>query len=308
MFSSRYCLYNIIIYIFVVERLFRRGVPLRNYCTYRVGGPARLFYEPRDEEELKKVLQWAHKKGLPVFLLGNGSNLLVSDKGFDGLVLRTATHLTAITFDDPGAEVACGAYFGGFLEACAGRGLSGLEALYDIPGTLGGAVFMNAGAFDACVGDCLAEVVSLDAAGTEHRRPVSELSLGYRDSVYRHNHETILQARFKFKPGEPEALQQRLRDVKQRRDEKQPPDRDRSCGSVFKRPSGGYAGTLIEQAGLKGLRVGGARVSEKHANFIINDRNATARDIRTLIDTMRTRVHAFSEVLLEPEVVFLGEF
>ncbi|MFH0921151.1 MAG: UDP-N-acetylmuramate dehydrogenase [Fibrobacterota bacterium] len=291
-----------------MERLFLRNVLLKNYCTWRVGGPARFFYEPRDAGELKKALVWAHAGGTPVFVLGRGSNLLISDKGYDGLVIRTADQLTAIRFDGPRAEAECGAYFGGFLEACADRGLSGLEDLYDIPGTVGGAVFMNAGAFETSVADRLVEVVSLDAKGVEHRRPVAELAFAYRDSLFRHNNETIVRACFMLSAGEPAVLRARLAETLRKRNDKQPPDRNRSCGSVFKRPPGGYAGTLIDKAGLKGLRIGGARVSEKHANFIINDNSATAADIAALIDKVRTRVHAFCGVRLETEVIYLGEF
>jgi UDP-N-acetylmuramate dehydrogenase len=194
------------------------------------------------------------------------------------------------------------------VEKCCAEGLSGFEDLYDIPGTVGGALCMNAGAFNASIGDRVTEVMSLDRGGNKQVRKTPEILFDYRDSTFRRQKEIVMKAFFTLKRATPAVLLERMKEIKAQRDWKQPPDRERSCGSVFKRPAGGYAGALIEQAGLKGLRIGGARVSEKHANFIINDENGSAADIRALISRVQKEVLEKTGVHLEPEVVFLGEF
>lgn len=290
-----------------MEKLFRSFEPLKRYCTYEVGGPARLFFEPHTPEEFTAALSWANTRGISCFVLGKGSNVLISDKGFDGLVICTRA-LDGFSAADREAWALCGADLGTFIEACSNRGFSGLAELYDIPGSVGGAVFMNAGAFDSVISDALVAVHSVDSMGREYFRRKEELDFAYRDSTFRRNGEFVLKASFRLNPGAPETLLEDLKRIKARRDAKQPPDRAKSCGSVFKRPPGNFAGTLIEKAGCKGLRIGDARVSEVHANFIINDGNARASDIRQLIDNVRTKVFESSGVQLETEVVFLGEF
>ena len=291
-----------------MERLFRRNVPLKEHCTYGTGGPAAWFFEPENLSGLEKAVAWAKKSGVPFFLLGNGSNVLISDKGFPGLVICTVSRLDRILFEGDKVEAECGASLCGLVEACCAKGLSGLENLYDIPGSVGGALYMNAGAFDAAISDCVAEVVSLDQSGVIRKRKREALLFNYRDSTFRRESEIILNGTFSLKRREPAGLLESMKAIKARRDEKQPPDRDKSCGSVFKRPPGGFAGSLIEKSGLKGLRIGGAKVSEKHANFIINEKRATAGEIKTLIDTVQAKVLEKTGVKLEPEVVFLGEF
>lgn len=297
-----------IFYINPVDQRFRRNVPLDGYCTYGVGGPAAFFFEPKDGGELAAALEWASRTGTPRFILGRGSNLLVSDAGFPGLVIRTAEQLTRFNLRDDRLRAECGADFSEIVRAACSSGLSGLQDLYDIPGTAGGAVFMNAGAFGSQIADCVEEVVSLDTQGHEVRRMRGDLHFAYRDSDYRRNGETVLSVTLKLKEWDSRALLEHIDRVKKRRDEKQPPDRDKSCGSVFKRPPGGFAGTLIEQCGLKGSRLGGAKVSEKHANFIINDRHASASDIYGLIRLVQETVEREKGIKLEPEVVMLGEF
>ncbi len=204
--------------------------------------------------------------------------------------------------------VEAGASLEKMLLDAAEKGLSGLDELFDIPGTVGGAVYMNAGAFNSSISDSLVSVTSLSLNGKIITRTRKELSFGYRDSDFRKNGEIILSAQIQFVSDRKEAIINRLSTIKKLRDDKQPSDRNKSCGSVFKRPAGHYAGTLIEKCGLKGMRIGGAVVSEKHANFIINTGNATANDIKAVIDTIRLKVKEMTGLTLETEVIFLGEF
>lgn len=295
-------------YIHSVETRFKRDVPLRDFCTYGVGGPADFFFEPRNLADMAEALIWARGAGVPPFILGRGSNLLVSDAGFRGLVIRTAGTLTRFGIRGDRVRAEAGADFPELVRAACDAGLSGLQDLYDIPGTVGGALFMNAGAFDAQMADCVEEVLSFDGQGKEIRRSRSELHFAYRTSDYRKNGEAVASVTLKLQERDSRVLLEHIVRVKKRRDDKQPPDRDKSCGSVFKRPPGGFAGTLIEQCGLKGARLGGAKVSEKHANFIINAGHASASDIYGLIRRVQETVQKEKGILLEPEVVMVGEF
>jgi UDP-N-acetylmuramate dehydrogenase len=290
-----------------MEFRLREGAPLKDYCTYKIGGPARFFFEPPDFDGLSTAVQWANDSRTRFFIMGEGSNVLVSDQGYDGLVIYTGNTLQRIKAAGSTVKAACGAPLKALIARCADLGLSGLENLYGIPGTVGGAVYMNAGAFDSAVSDCLASVLSMEKNGTRVLRKKDGIAFGYRDSIYRKNGEVILEAAFDLRPADPGKIRAAMQAIETRRNARQP-SYAACCGSVFKRPKGNYAGALIEQAGLKGMRQGGARVSEKHANFIENDKNALAQDVRALIEKVRKIVFEKSGVMLEPEVVFLGEF
>jgi UDP-N-acetylmuramate dehydrogenase len=286
---------------------FRRDIPLSSRTTLRVGGPARRYAEPRGEKELAAAVLRARDEGLPLLFLGRGSNLLVSDRGWPGLVIDLS-HCAGAAWD--AERVTAGA--GCALDALAGeavrRGCAGLEELSGIPGSVGGAVVMNAGAFSQCVADTLASARWLDVdSGRVTDDPKERLGFGYRTSALRGKNAVVLSARFVLKPGDGRELAGTRAAVLERRRERQPLDLP-NCGSVFKRPEGGFAGALIERAGLKGVRCGGAQISPKHANFIVNLGGATASEVRHLMVIAQKKVFESAGILLEPEVVCAGEF
>jgi len=286
---------------------FRSDIPLSGYTTFKIGGSAQWYAEPRNEDEILSAVRRAREENLPLLFLGRGSNLLVSDRGWPGLVISLA-RFSAIEWN--GAAVTARA--GVPLDAVAGesvrRGYAGMEELSGIPGSVGGAVVMNAGAFSQCIADTLERAVWLNIDECRvAEAPKSGLGFGYRASVLQKINAVVLSARFVLRPGKAPELEAARREMLEKRRDKQPLDLP-NCGSVFKRPEGGYAGALIEQAGLKGLRNGNAEISSKHANFIVNLGGATAADVRHLIVLAQKRVYEKSGVLLEPEVVFAGEF
>ena len=286
---------------------FRSDIPLSGLTTFKIGGSAQWYAEPRNEDEILSAVRRAREENLPLLFLGRGSNLLVSDRGWPGLVISCA-RFSAIEWN--GAAVTAQA--GVLLDAVAGesvrRGYAGMEKLSGIPGSVGGAVVMNAGAFSQCIADTLERAVLLDIDECRTTEaPASALGFGYRTSVLQTKNTVVLSAEFLLRPGNAEKLGEVRCGVLEKRRVRQPLDLP-NCGSVFKRPAGGYAGALIEQAGLKGLRYGNAEISSKHANFIVNLGGATAADVRHLIVLAQKRVYETSGVLLEPEVVFAGEF
>ncbi|MCL2218892.1 MAG: UDP-N-acetylmuramate dehydrogenase [Chitinispirillia bacterium] len=288
---------------------FLENVQLADKTTYRIGGPAKHYVEPHNEDDIIHAYSFAQERGLPVFILGNGSNLLISDSGIDGLVINLSAHFSSMKWDGTMAAVSGGFPLDALAEAAAERGCTGIEGLSGIPGTVGGAVVMNAGAFDTEIADTLDSVLILRVPEmTEDTLLADDLKFGYRTSALKDCGHVVLCAVFNFKAGG-DAVKVMLsrQDILKKRREKQPLDYP-SCGSVFKRPPGNYAGTLIQSAGLKGFRMGGAMVSEKHANFIINTGNAKAEDVRWVMRHVQKTVFEKSEIHLEPEVIFAGEF
>ena len=283
----------------------RENVTLAPYTTMRTGGPAALFAEPRSAQQLAHVHQWAQEKGLSLLILGNGSNLLIADSGFDGLVIHLGRALSEVSVFANTLTAQAGASLAAAARAAAQASLTGLEFAAGIPGSIGGAVCMNAGAYG---GEIAQVIVSARVLTPEGVRMVSrdELSLGYRSSAVMQNGWVVLEATFEFAPGSPDEIKATMADLAARRREKQPLEYP-SAGSVFKRPEGHFAGKLIEDAGLKGLRVGGAEVSPKHAGFIVNVGGATARDVLELIERIREKVYAMSGVTLECEIRTIGE-
>jgi UDP-N-acetylmuramate dehydrogenase len=284
-----------------------RNVSLAPYCTYRIGGVSDYYAEPACVEDIRQAINFAENAGVSFFVIGKGSNVLISDKGYRGLVINLSHKFCDISFDNEFIIAQSGAELEKVLKVASEKGLGGLESLNDIPGTIGGAVYMNAGAFDCAISDRLVLVSSITSSGDIITRKKDEITFGYRYSDYCKNKEIILSARLHFLRDDVSLIQSRLHTIKQKRDEKQPPDRERSCGSVFKRPPGKYAGTLIEECDLKGFQIGGAKVSEKHANFIINTGNATATDVRNVIEAVQKQVLERSGVTLETEVLFVGD-
>lgn len=284
----------------------REGEPMARHTTFRVGGPAACMALPRGEEELRQILRLAHQEGVSPFFLGKGSNLLVADEGVDRFLIKLAGGLDHLSWDgETGLTVGSGVTLTQAAVFAAGHGLTGLEFAHGIPGTLGGGVFMNAGAYDGEMAQVIDWVDCLDETGQPHRLGKEDLELGYRHSIFSHRPWLITRAHLTLARGEEGAIRAKMADLAQRRRSKQPLEFP-SAGSTFKRPAGHFAGGLIEQCGLKGKAVGGAQVSEKHAGFVINTGKATCQDILALIRLVRATVFQETGVMLEPEVRLLG--
>lgn len=282
------------------------NVVLAPYATMRTGGPAALFAEPETQDQLLSVLDWATQSSVPVLVMGNGSNLLISDHGFDGLVVHLGKQFSAATVQGTAITAQAGALLSAVARTAASQQLTGMEFAAGIPGSVGGAVCMNAGAYGGEIAQVIvsARVLTQDGVQT---LSAQQLQLGYRSSAVMQHQWTVLEATFSFSKGDPAAIQATMADLAARRREKQPLQYP-SCGSFFKRPVGHYAGALIEQAGLKGYRVGDAQVSPLHAGFIINCGHATSSDIYRLMLDVQSRVLAHSGVMLVPEVRLIGQF
>ena len=284
----------------------RENVTLAPYTTMRTGGPAALFAEPQATQQLVCAVQWAKENHLPCLVLGNGSNLLIADSGFDGLVIHLGRDFSEITVSGCTLTAQAGASLAAAARAAAQASLTGLEFAAGIPGSIGGAVCMNAGAYG---GEIAQGITSARVLTPEGVRTVGKeaLALGYRASAVMKNDWIVLEATFELSPGNPDDIRAVMADLAARRRDKQPLQYP-SCGSFFKRPAGHYAGALIEQAGLKGYRVGDAQVSEMHAGFVINRGHAASSDIYRLMLDVQHRVQAQFGVTLEPEVRLIGNF
>ena len=290
----------------IPEERIRRMAPLREYTTMRVGGPADYMVFPATEQEIENVINRSREAGLPVFVMGNGSNLLFSDDGFRGVILRIGKEFSSVRCEDGAIEAQAGALLAALSRAAADHSLSGLEFASGIPGSVGGAVCMNAGAYGGEIRQVL-ESARVYADGRIETWSNEALHLSYRHSAVMERDCVVLSARFALSPGSQDKILATMNDLNARRRAKQPLQYP-SCGSFFKRPEGHFAGALIEQAGLKGFSVGDAQVSELHAGFIINRGAATAGDIYALMRAVQKRVFDQSGVLLEPEVKLIGQF
>ena len=278
---------------------------MSKHTTFKVGGPADVMFLSDSPEQVAAALAAARVAGVHAWVIGNGSNLLVRDGGLRGLVIALGEGMAAIARVEDTVTAWAGASLARVAAYAQASGLSGLEFASGIPGTLGGGCAMNAGAYGGQLSDVLVDArVLLD--GAERTLTRDELQMGYRTSLPLREGGVVLSARFALTPDDPEAIAARMRELNARRREKQPLNYP-SAGSTFKRPEGYFAGALIEQAGLKGRRVGGAQVSEKHAGFIVNTGDATAADILALIGTVQREVEARFGVRLETEVRILGE-
>jgi UDP-N-acetylmuramate dehydrogenase len=273
---------------------------LAPYTTWRIGGPAELLARPADREDLALAIRWASSRGIPWKVLGNGSNLLVRDRGVRGLVLHLRQVLDAILVDGPDLAAEAGVLLPALASRAAALGLAGLEFAAGIPGTVGGAVVMNAGTRDGGLGKVVASVDLLDEYGALQTVPQAECAFGYRTSVFREHPGVVVAASFHLKSEKMEEVQARLADLAARRKERQPLELP-SCGSVFRNPEGDAAGRLIEQAGLKGQREGGIEISPRHANFFVNHGGGTADDVLTLVERAEQEVEARFGVRLTRE-------
>lgn len=284
----------------------RHDFPLSRVTSFHIGGNADLAVYPADAEAFAYALDAVVQAGVPYTVIGNGSNTLVRDGGFRGVVFVT-TDMRRVTIDGTRLTGGCGVLLGSVGTNASRAGLAGAEFANGIPGTLGGAVYMNAGAYGGQLADIVCETVcyDLDAKQVLHLDNAAQ-HFGYRHSVFMEKNYIILSATLQLTKDEPDAIRARMNDYLARRREKQPLEYP-SAGSVFKRPEGHFAGKLIEDAGLKGLRVGGAEVSPKHAGFIVNVGGATARDVLELIERIREKVYSMSGVTLECEIRTIGE-
>lgn len=284
-------------------------VPLANHTSFRVGGPAEWYVAPRRREDLQASFEWAVSEAVPVTLLGAGSNLLVSDRGLSGLVISTR-HFRHTHFDADTGLVTAGAGepIASLAWQAAKRGWQGLEWAVGIPGTVGGAVVMNAGAHHSCIADILVKIEVLLPNGTVEILTPEQLALSYRTSVLQGDKRLVTQATFQLQPGAERAqvMATTSRNLEQRRTTQ--PYHLPSCGSVFRNPGDYTAGWLIEQTGLKGYQIGGAQIAQRHANFILNCGGAKASDIFQLIRYVQQQVEKHWSLNLEPEVRILGEF
>ena len=290
----------------VADGEVKTNVALAPFTSYRIGGPAAVWVAPESEAGIARVLEIVHRTGTPLFILGGGSNLLVSDFGWPGVSLYLGANISRLDFEGLEAEVMAGTRLLDLITAAVERGLAGMELMAGIPGGVGGALRMNAGAFGQEIESTTLAVGGFLFDGTPFHAIRSEIDFEYR-RVPGLEHVVITRGRFRFQKEQISVLKHRMQEVLGLRAKKQPLDRP-SCGSVFKRPPGYYAGALIEEAGLKGERVGGAMVSEKHSGFIINVDNARASDVYALIRRIESEVRERFGVRLEREVKLIGEF
>ena len=281
--------------------------PMREHTTFKIGGPADVFVTPDTEQGLVATLDTCYRCDLPLTIVGNGSDLLVGDKGIRGVVVALGEGLSDITVDGTHVTAAAGALLSDVAAAAAEAGLTGMEPISGIPGSVGGACYMNAGAYGGQMDQVLVSATGLSRTGKRHTFAADRLNLGYRHSVFMDEGDMVVSATLRLTPGDPAEIAARMEELLRRRREKQPLEYP-SAGSFFKRPPGHFAGALIEGCGLKGFAVGGAQVSEKHAGFVVNRGGATAQDVLRLCEAVQERVFREQGVQLEPEVRFIGEF
>lgn len=280
--------------------------PMSKHTTFRIGGKADLFVSA-DEKSLPQLLKEAADEKIPVTIIGNGSNLLVGDGGIRGLVIEIGKGMDNIEISDNVMTVGAGTLLSKAANAAATHGLSGMEFAAGIPGSVGGAVVMNAGAYGGEMKDIIMDVDVITREGEYRRLSLEELELSYRHSCIIENEYIVVRARLMLQEKDETQIRQVMEDLKNRRIEKQPLNFP-SAGSTFKRPEGYFAGKLIMDAGLRGYSVGGAQVSEKHCGFVINKGDATATDVVKLMNDVRDKVMEEFGVELEPEVKMIGEF
>ncbi len=278
--------------------------PMSRHTTFKIGGNADLFIKIKDIGQLKKVISFAKEYKIPYFILGKGSNLLVSDNGIAGMVI-SLDGLSDIKIDGDTVICGAGANLMTVCQAVKNASLSGLEFAYGIPGTVGGALYMNAGAYGGEMSQVVVSATAINSNGAETQFSLSDMKLGYRTSAFKNTDLIITSVTFKLNKGNADEIKAAMDDFFSRRRDKQPLEFP-SAGSTFKRPEGYFAGALIEQNNLKGVSVGGAEVSVKHAGFVINKGNATCRDVLTLIKKIQDTVKNADGVDLEPEVIFVG--
>ena len=283
----------------------KENEPMSTHTSFKIGGAADLFVTVSDREAAAAVLRLCMQENVPLMVVGNGSNLLVSDAGIDGVVMRPEAEEHAITINGTSLTATAGVSLKKVCMAACEAGLSGLEFAYGIPGTVGGGVYMNAGAYGGELSDTVVSVTILERDGSVRELSASEMKFGYRHSVLMEQPWMVWAVTFELKAGDAVAIRAQMEQHMAARKEKQPLEYP-SGGSFFKRPTGHFAGALIEQSGLKGFTVGGAQVSEKHAGFVINRGGATCEDVMTLCHAVQEKVMQTFGVQLEREVQRIG--
>ena len=289
------------------EQNVKENEPMKKHTTFRVGGPADYFVTPESASQVQDTIIFLKENEVPYYIVGNGSNLLVGDRGYRGVIIQIYQKMNQIRTQGEYIYAEAGALLSKIAAEALAQELTGFEFASGIPGTLGGAVMMNAGAYGGEIKQVVQEATVLTPAGELAKLTVDEMELAYRSSVFSKNGDIVLSAVLKFEKGDKEAIRARMDELKEQRITKQPLEYP-SAGSTFKRPEGYFAGKLIQDAGLRGFQVGGAQVSEKHCGFVINKENATAADIVSLMEQVSDKVEAKFGVCLEPEVKRLGEF
>ena len=298
----------------VFERLFKEfyksenvilDAEMKNYVHFKVGGPADILLIPKSKEQVIKSVEVCKENKIPFYLIGNGSNILVRDGGFRGVVI-SLKEVNTIIVDGDKIEAECGAMLKAVSDKAMENSLTGFEFACGIPGTIGGAVFMNAGAYDGEIAHVIESAEIIDEECNIVRLSNKDLDFGYRSSIVMKKGYTVLSAVFKLEKGQVKTIKELVDDLTNKRESKQPLEYP-SAGSTFKRPTGYFAGKLIQDAGLKGYSIGGAAVSEKHSGFVINKGNATAKDITDLIKYIQDEVKRQFGVELHPEVRIIGE-
>lgn len=281
--------------------------PMSRHTTFRIGGEAACFIRISSEEQLRKLIPYFENVGVEYFVLGKGSNLLVGDKGYPGVIFQISDACQQIEAEENRLQVQAGAALSKVALFAMERGLEGLEFAAGIPGTVGGGVVMNAGAYGGEMKQVVESVRVLSSEGEILTLDNDTMEFGYRTSIIRNRNFTVLSVTFRLREGNREEIRARIEDFQKRRMEKQPLNYP-SAGSTFKRPEGYFAGKLIMDAGLRGFQIGDARVSDKHCGFVVNVGKATARDVTDVIEEVQERVRERFGVSLEREVIYLGEF
>ena len=284
-----------------------RDEPMSRHTTFRIGGPADFFVQPSCMEEIKAVRELCRSGKMPCYVMGNGSDLLVGDRGYRGVIIQICKRMNEVRAEGERIFVQSGALLSKTASAAYDASLTGMEFASGIPGTVGGALRMNAGAYDGEMKQIVESVEVLTADGEVLVLSAGELGMGYRTSVISKNDYVALSAVLKLKKGEKSDIRARMDELKKKRVEKQPLEYG-SAGSTFKRPEGHFAGKLVQEAGLRGYRVGDAQVSEKHCGFVINRGNATAAEVAQLMEDVADRVQEKFGIRLDPEVKKIGEF
>lgn len=304
-------IFNPSVYDFINKYIPEQNIYLResmkNHTTFRVGGEAAYLLRPVDEEGLREVISFFKEENIPFFVKGNGSNILVGDNGYYGAIIEISHTMNEIKVDSDIIKTGAGALMSAISSEALKHSLTGMEFASGIPGTIGGGVTMNAGAYGGELKDIVTAVRVLDAEGNAYTLSNEDMKFGYRTSILKSGQYVVTEVTIRLNSGDAETIRASMEDLNTRRREKQPLEYP-SAGSTFKRPEGYFAGKLIEDAGLRGFTIGGAQVSEKHCGFVINKKDATAKDIRTLIEHIQRTVSEKEGVLLEPEVIFLGDF
>ena len=278
---------------------------MKNHTTFHIGGNADCFCEVKSLAALQNLISVCRENNIPCFIIGLGSNLLVSDNGIEGLVIKLSGDFTEMNIDENNITCGAGVSLAGVCVAAKKNSLSGLEFAWGIPGSVGGATYMNAGAYNGEMKDVVSSVTFMDRNGNIQTYQNNQLDFDYRHSVFSNTDDIILSVTFELKKDNPELIGYRMQELMNKRKTKQPVNHY-SAGSVFKRPKGYYAAALIEECGLKGYAIGGAEVSKKHSGFIVNDRNATAQDVKQLIEHIQKVVLEQKGIELCCEIKFIG--